>query len=257
VYDVAADERFVRESIAFFTPATMRRLSGAGDPSRAPIFVLGMPRSGTSLVEQILASHPDVHGAGELTLFDRAIDEVGREDPAALGTRYLELLAAIAPLGQRVVDKLPSNFRHVALIHLALPRARIVHTMRDALDTCFSCYVTLFTGRQDFSYDLTEAGRYYRAYEALMAHWRMLLPPGIMLDVRYENLVADLEAGARRLLAFCDLPWNDAVLRYYESARPVRTASYRQVRRPIYATSVGSAQRYRSELQPLVDALSG
>jgi tetratricopeptide (TPR) repeat protein len=255
-YDVAGDERFARESIAVFTPEAMRRLGGAGDASRAPIFVLGMPRSGTSLVEQILASHPGVYGAGELTLFDRAIDEIGREDPAALGARYLALVDAIAPPGKRVVDKLPSNFRHVALIHLALPRAKIVHCMRDALDTCFSCYTTLFTGRQDFSYDLAETGRYYRAYEALMEHWRAVLPPGVMLDVRYEDLVADVEAGARRMLAFCGLPWDDAVLRYYESARPVRTASYRQVRQPIYATSVGSAQRYRADLQPLIDALS-
>jgi tetratricopeptide (TPR) repeat protein len=257
VYDVADDERFVRESIAFFTPATMRRLSGAGDPSRAPIFVLGMPRSGTSLVEQILAAHPGVHGAGELTLFDRAVGELGREDPAALAARYLALLDALAPGEQRVVDKLPSNFRHVGLLHLAFPRAKIVHCVRDALDTCFSCYTTLFTGRQDFSYDLAETGRYYRAYEKLMEHWRAVLPPGVMLDVRYEELVANLEAGARELLAFCELPWDDAVLRYYEAARPVRTASYHQVRQPIYASSVGAAQRYRAELGPLIDALSG
>ncbi len=255
-YDVADDERFARESIAAFTPETMQRLSGNGDASRAPIFVLGMPRSGTSLVEQILAAHPDVHGAGELTLFDRAIAEVGTDDLTALGARYLALVDAIAPHDKRVVDKLPSNFRHAALLHLALPRAKIVHCTRDPLDTCFSCYGTLFTGRQDFSYDLTEIGHFYRAYAALMEHWHAVLPPGVMLDVRYEDLVADLDAGARRLLAFCGLPWNDAVLRYYEYARPVRTASYRQVRQPVYTSSVGSAQRYRADLQPLIDALA-
>ena len=254
-YDVADDERFARETIAFFTPAMVAKLAGAGDVSRAPIFVLGMPRSGTSLVEQILASHPDVHGAGELTHFDRALEECGAADLTALGARYLALVDQIAPAEKRVVDKLPSNFRHAALLHLALPRARIVHCVRDPLDTCFSCYTTLFTGRQDFSFDLTETGRYYRAYAALVEHWRAVLPPGIVLDVHYEELVADIEAGARRLLAFCDLPWNDAVLRYYETNRPVRTASYRQVREPIYTSSIGSAQRYRAHLQPLIDAL--
>ncbi len=254
-YDIAADEAFAAEQIAYFTPATMQHHGGGGDASRAPIFVLGMPRSGTSLVEQILAAHPEVFGAGELTLFDRAIEEVPHDDITALGSRYLALVDEIAPAGRRVVDKLPANFRHAALIHLALPRAKIVHCMRDPLDTCFSAYTTLFTGRQDFSFDLVETGRYYRAYAQLMDHWRSVLPPGVMLDLRYEELVADVEAGARRLLAFCDLPWNDAVLRYYELARPVRTASYRQVRQPIYTTSIGTAERYRSHLQPLIDAL--
>jgi tetratricopeptide (TPR) repeat protein len=256
-YDVADDERFARERIDFFTPAKMRELGGAGDSSRAPIFVIGMPRSGTSLVEQILASHPGVHGAGELTLFERAIAEVGTGDLTALGARYLALVDAVAPADKRVVDKLPSNFRHVALLHLALPRARFVHTTRDALDTCFSCYVTNFTGRQDFSWDLAEAGRFYRAYAALTDHWRAVLPPGIMLDIAYEDVVADFEASARTMLAFCGLPWNDAVLRFYQTARLVRTASYNQVRRPIYATSVRAAEDYRTELQPLIDALGG
>jgi tetratricopeptide (TPR) repeat protein len=254
-YDVAGDERFAADTIAFFTPQNMRAMSGAGDDSRAPIFVLGMPRSGTSLVEQILASNPSVHGAGELLLFDRAIAEVGVEDLTALGARYLALVDEIAPATKRVVDKLPSNFRHVGLLHLALPRARFVHITRDALDTCFSCYTTNFTGRQDFSWDLAECGRYYRAYESLMAHWRTVLPPGFMLEVAYEDVVADIEGSARKLLAFCDLPWDDAVLRFYETARPIRTASYRQARQPIYATSVKSAGSYRANLQPLIDAL--
>jgi hypothetical protein len=256
-YDVAGDERFAADTIAFFTPEKMRAMGGAGDDSRAPIFVLGMPRSGTSLVEQILASHPDVHGAGELMLFDRAIAEVGAEDLTALGARYLALVDEIAPATKRVVDKLPSNFRHVALLHLALPRARIIHCVRDPLDTCFSCYTTNFSGRQDFSWDLAEAGRYHRAYASLVEHWRTILPPGIMLDIVYEDVVADLEANARRVLAFCDLPWTDAVLRFYETKRPIRTASYKQARQPIYATSVRAADAYRAELKPLIDALAG
>jgi tetratricopeptide (TPR) repeat protein len=255
-YDPDVDERFSRETIAFFTPEMMTQLGGAGDASRAPIFVVGMPRSGTSLVEQVLASHPDVHGAGELLLFERAIAEAGADNLTALGRRYIELVDEIAPANKRVVDKLPSNFRHVALIHLALPRARIIHCTRDPVDTCFSCYTTLFTGRQDFSFDLTEAGRYYRAYEALVRHWSAVLPPGIMLDVSYEDIVADLEGNARRMLAFCDLPWDETVLRFYETSRPIRTASFRQARQPIYRTSVRAADAYRKELQPLIDALN-
>jgi tetratricopeptide (TPR) repeat protein len=254
-YDVTGDERFAADSIAFFTPDRMRRLAGGGDDSAAPIFVVGMPRSGTTLIEQILASHPGVYGAGELTLFERALAETGSADSTALGARYLALVRALAPTDQRVVDKLPSNFRHVALLHVALPRARFVHCVRDAVDTCFSCYSTLFTGRQDFSWDLTETGRYYRAYAALMRHWHAILPPGVMLDVRYEELVADLEAGARRLLAFCGLPWDDAVLRFYETPRAIRTASFRQARRRIYTTSIGAADPYRAELGPLIDVL--
>jgi tetratricopeptide (TPR) repeat protein len=255
VYDVADDERFARETIAFFTPAIMEELGGAGDASRAPIFVIGMPRSGTSLVEQILASHPGVHGAGELTFFERAIAEAGADDMTALGRRYIELVDAVAHTGKRVVDKLPSNFRHVGLLRLALPRARFIHCTRDAIDTCFSCYTTLFTGRQDFAFDLTETGRYYRAYRSLVEHWHAILPPGVMLDVGYEDVVADLEGSARRMLAFCDLPWDDAVLRYYETSRPIRTASFKQARQPIYRTSVHAADDYRTELRPLIDAL--
>jgi tetratricopeptide (TPR) repeat protein len=256
VYDIADDERIARATIERFTPATMHRLAGSGDASRAPIFVIGMPRSGTSLVEQILASHPDVFGAGELTLFDRALAEAGSEDMTALGSRYLELVDEIAPADKRVVDKLPSNFRHVALLHLALPRARIVHCVRDALDTCFSCYTTLFTGRQDFSWDLVETGRFYRNYATLMDHWRAVMPAGIMLDVSYEDIVADLETTARRILAFCDLPWDERVLRFYQTERPIRTASYKQARQPIYATSVRAADAYRDELAPLIAALA-
>jgi tetratricopeptide (TPR) repeat protein len=254
-YDVARDEQYARETIARFTAEMLTRPAAAGDASRAPIFVIGMPRSGTSLIEQILASHPDVHGAGELTLFDRAIEETGTDDLTALGARYIALVDESAPADKRVVDKLPSNFRHVALLRLALPRARIVHCVRDALDTCFSCYTTLFTGRQDFSWDLSETGRYYRAYAALMDHWRAILPAEVMLDVRYEDVVEDFERTARTLLRFCGLAWDDAVLRFYETARPVRTASYKQVRQPIYTAGVHSADAFRSVLRPLIDAL--
>lgn len=256
-YDVAGDEAFARDAIASFTPQTIARLATDGDGSRAPIFVVGMPRSGTSLVEQILASHPAVYGAGERTFFDDAVSRYGRDDVAAVAQSYARAIDAIAPRGKRVVDKLPANYRHVALIHAAFPHARIVHCMRDPLDTCFSCYTTLFTGRQLFAFDLVETGRYFRAYAALMEHWRAVLPRGVMLDVRYEDVVADLPASAARMLEFCGLPWDDAVLRYYETRRPVRTASYKQVRNPIYSSSVGSARAYFDALAPLIEVLKG
>jgi tetratricopeptide (TPR) repeat protein len=254
-YDVATDEAYARDTIARFTPALLRRHRGTGDASRAPIFIVGMPRSGTTLLEQILAAHPEVYGAGEQTFFDRAVTECGAEHVSAIGRRYVELMDQIAPADRRTVDKLPSNFRHAGLLHLALPRARIIHCMRDPLDTLFSVYATLFSGRQDFAFDQREIGRYYRAYERLMEHWRSVLPPDVMLEVRYEEVTGDLRIQAQRMLAFCDLPWNDAVLRFHETHRPIRTASFHQARQPVYTSSVGAAQRFRTYLEPLIGEL--
>jgi hypothetical protein len=197
-----------------------------------------------------------VHGAGELLLFERAAAERGHEDVTGIGQRYLQLVDEIAPTDLRVVDKRPSNFLLAGLIHLALPNAKIIHCLRDPLDTCFSCYMTHFSGRQDFAYDQVETGRYYRAYARLMDHWRAVLPPEIMLDVRYEDVIADLETNARRILAFCGLPWTDAVLDFHTTPRAIRTASYHQARQPIYASSVGGAEPYRPYLRPLIDTLA-
>ena len=257
-----------------FTPEVMRGKSGGGDLSRVPIFVLGMPRSGTTLVEQILASHPKVHGAGELqTLNDVVLTVRGPDgnplpypefvpslDGAALkaiGTRYVELLRETAPEGERVTDKMPSNYNFVGLIHLALPNARIIHTMRDPVDTCISCFSKLFTAEQNHTYDLGELGRYYRRYERLMAHWRRVLPNGRMLDVRYEDVVADLEGQARRIIEYCGLPWDDRCLSFHETDRPVRTASATQVRQPVYKSAVGRWKVYEEFLGPLLKELQG
>jgi hypothetical protein len=214
-----------------------------------------MPRSGTTLVEQILASHPLVHGAGELPDLPRLIgaleSEAGApafpelantlsgEIVARLGAAYLDGLQARAPSASHIVDKLPSNFLRVGLIRLALPGARIIHVERDPIDTCLSCFSKLFTGDLPFTYDLAELGRYYRAYRDVMAHWRQVLPPGAMLDVRYEDVVTDLEGQARRLFAYCDIPWDDTCLAFHRNRLVVRTASNAQVRRPLYASSVG------------------
>jgi tetratricopeptide (TPR) repeat protein len=257
---------------ATFTPELMREKSGAGDPSRVPVFVVGMPRSGTTLVEQILASHSRVFGAGEIDDFAKVVPR--RQDPGgaavifpevvsllcgddlrALGARYLDRIRAMAPAAERIVDKMPSNFSMVGLIHLALPQARIIHVRRDPVDTCLSCFSILFVGDHPYGYDLAELGRYYGAYERLMQHWRDVLPQGVMLEVRYEDVIDDIEQQARRLVAHCGLDWEEACLAFHRSPRPVATASVAQVRQPIYRSAVGRSQPYRAYLGPLLQAL--
>jgi hypothetical protein len=160
------------------------------------------------------------------------------------------------PDKERIVDKMPFNFLFIGLIYLALPNARVIHVRRDPLDTCFSCYSQLFLGsRQPYAYDLAELGHYYRAYEGLMDHWRKVLPHDFMLEVRYENLIDDLESEARRILDYCGLAWDEACLRFYETQRPVLTASHAQVRQPVYRHSIGRWRPYRRMLQPLLEAL--
>jgi hypothetical protein len=258
---------------AVFGPELMEKRRGLGHPSAVPVFILGMPRSGTTLVEQILASHPKVFGAGELLDFERAVTGLSGADGdrtpfpelvpllsgdqlRQLGTRYLAALTPAAPAAARITDKMPLNFLFAGLIHLALPYAHIIHTSRDPVDTCFSCFSTLFTGNHRVAYELGELGRYYRAYERLMEHWRSVLPNDVMLEVRYEDVVVDLDRQARRIVAHCGLEWEDACLSYYETRRPVRTASVAQVRQPIYSSSVGRWQPYRHLLRPLLEALS-
>jgi hypothetical protein len=172
-----------------------------------------------------------------------------------LGKAYVEGLRRRAPGATRVTDKMPSNFLFLGLIHLALPGARIIHVLRDPRDTCLSCYSKLFTAAQDFTYDLGELGRYYRKYAELTAHWRDVLPAGRVLEIRYEEVIADLEASARRIVDHCGLAWDPNCIAFHEARRPVRTASASQVRRPIYRTSEGRWQAYRDHLGPLLSAL--
>lgn len=244
---------------------------GYGDPRSTPIFILGMPRSGTTMVEQILASHPMVHGAGELTLFgdllcktrqggkgaypDFVIDLEG-SSIRRLAEEYIEELSRMAPYAERVTDKLPGNFEYIGMIHLALPNAKIIHIRRDPIDNCVSCFSLRFTKGHHYSYDLAELGRFYRRYQRLMRHWYSILPQGRILDVNYEDVVADLEGQARRILAHCDLPWDPQCLSFHQSQRAVRTASLVQVRQPIHANSVGRWHAYPDLLRPLLNELA-
>lgn len=260
--------------LTIFTPELMRQKSGGGHHSDVPVFVVGMPRSGTTLVEQILASHSKVYGAGEIETFYQAIvkfrsrngpaaefpDFVQAMSPAALcdlGSDYIQLTKSAAPAAERIVNKLPLNFKYVGLIHLALPQARVIHICRDPLDTCFSCFSVLFTGAQPFSYDLGELGRYYRGYAAVMDHWRSVLPQGVMIEVQYEDLIADLEGQARAIVDHCGLLWEDSCLAFHQNKREVKTASSVQVREPLYRTSVGRWRPYENFLKPLIQALNG
>jgi hypothetical protein len=247
-------------------------LQGIGAVSDLPVFIVGMPRSGTTLIEQIVASHPDVTGAGELSALRHVVDAHGMfpewlaalsDGPGEAAARVLEqlgrdYLARTVPLargGARLVDKMPGNFALAGLIALMLPGARIIHTRRDAVDTCLSCYTKLFGGDQPFTYDQAELGRFYRAYERLMAHWRALLPPERFIEVDYEAVVDNVEYEARRLIEFLGLPWSDACLNFHQDRRVVRTASANQVRRPIYGTSRGRWRAYAAYLGPLLGAL--
>ncbi len=228
-----------RRQIHYDEPAAVRNFQriraehfeATSDPSVVPIFVLGMPRSGSSLIEQILASHPQIQGGGELH---------GRW--GVDGQTWLAGLPALAAGKVRIVDKLPENFLRVGLIRRMLPNAKIIHTVRDPMDTCVSCYSKLFTTGQYFSYDMAELGRYYRLYGELMSHWKSVLPAESMLDVVYEDVVDDLEGQARRMIDYCGLPWDDRCLSFHKTVRPVKTASAVQVRKPLFRSSL---QRWR------------
>lgn len=269
-YDPADNDKACANIQAVFSREYVERLRGDGCQSNLPIFVLGMPRSGTTLTEQIIASHPLVHGAGELPdLLDLAnhprpgesvgypmcLQDITQQELQALGEKYVAGLKARNPEAQRITDKMPANFNCVGLIHLMLPNAKIVHVMRNPVDTCLSAFSRLFNKSQHQSYDLSEIGRYCRNYALLMEHWRTVLPPGTFYEVQYEDLVADTENQARALIEYCGLEWDGACLDFHKTERNIRTASVTQVRQPIYKTSVDRWRKYEAHLGPLLKAL--
>jgi tetratricopeptide (TPR) repeat protein len=263
----------IDQLMAFF-PAG--RFSSPGERSEAPpapVFIIGMPRSGTSLVEQILASHPEVHGCGELkdienlTSWLPSLPGMVRwypgcmtQVPDSLCRRmadwYLDRRRAFCRDARLVTDKMPTNFLHLGLVALLFPEARVIHCCRDPLDVGLSCYFQNFALRPLYSFDLGDIGHFHRQYQRIMAHWRTVLPLPI-LDVSYEELIADLKGGVRRLLQFLDLEWEPRCLRFHENDRPVQTASGWQVRQPVYQSAVGRWKKYAPQLEPLRQALQG
>jgi tetratricopeptide (TPR) repeat protein len=270
-FDIERFERRCERIRGFFDQAFFAERAGSGDPSDAPIFILGLPRSGSTLIEQILASHSQVEGTMELPnilIITRELDalapdrngypETLRSVPAAqltaLGSRYIAQTAHLRRGHERFTDKLPNNFSHVGLIHAILPNATIVDARRHPMDACFSTFKQHFAVGQTFSYDLEDLGRYYRCYLALMDHWDRMLP-GKVLHFQYEELVRNPEVSIRHLLQHCGLPFEPACLAFHETRRSVRTASAEQVRQPIYASGVGHWRHFERELEPLRRAL--
>lgn len=249
-----------------------RKFAGLDD--ERPVFIIGMPRSGSTLVEQILSSHPDVYGAGEVKHLSRALGQLRDRFPSV--PKYPEMMTKITPAqldivaknyqqaivqgagdAMRITDKLLTNYFFVGMINLLFPKAKIINTQRDPVDTCLSGFTKLFKDDMPHSYDLGELGRYYGKYRELMEHWEKVLPEGVLVTVQYEDVVADTEKEARRLIEFLGLPWNDKCVDFHKSDRPVKTASVAQVRKPIYNTSVQRWKKYGAGLQPLVDAIDG
>ena len=240
------------------TSSVDMRLSAIAMPdSSRPVFVVGMLRSGTTLAEQILAAHPAVYGAGELSFWSSQAGILTAEaeaDTATLATLahdYLQLLAGLSAGALRVVDKMPTNFFFLGLIHAALPNARIIHMQRNPIDTCLSIYFQQFEAANTYTNDLHDLAHYYREYRRIMQHWRSTLPPGALLEVPYEGLVADPETWSRRMIGFIGLPWDPHCLEFYKAERAVVTASKWQVRQKINNTSVNRWQHYADHVEPL------
>lgn len=270
-FDIDSYRKRVDSLIGLFDADFLASKAGEGDPSEVPVFVLGMPRSGTTLTEQICSSHPEVHGAGELTKLGRMAASIGLklepgrtfgesarsmtvQQSRALAEDYLSNLALYTSTASRIVDKMPHNFELVGLIAILFPNARIVHCRRDAIDNCVSCFISNLQQDHSYSYDLETLGLYYREYRRLMRHWEAVLP-GRIFENGYEDLISDQDGQSRRLIDHLGLAWDDSCLRFFEKGGSVRTLSRWQVRQPIYASSVKRWKNYGDGIQPLVDAL--
>jgi tetratricopeptide (TPR) repeat protein len=271
-YDPQMHRHTFDRIIQYFTPQRMRSLPRAAFRTGKPVFIVGMPRAGTSLVEQILASHPLVYGAGELDfVFRMALgltemlgeslehypDFLHRASVCqldGLAQTYLAPLAGLNPHAARITDKMPLNFLHLGVIACLFPDARIIHCRRDPMDTCLSCHMTAFNVGNDFKYDLRNLGLFYKDYERLMAHWKTVLDLP-MIDVCYEELVSDPEAQSRRMIEFLALDWDERCLKFHDTRRPAVTSSVVQVRQPIYKSSIQRWQHYERHLAPLKQVL--
>ena len=275
-YDVREDETAMSSIVRCFDETLLTSARPTNDSER-PVFILGLPRSGTTLIDRIISSHSQVSSLGEhdmlpLTLmnmtaggtasagsdvFDKAtlIEQSTKIDFSELGRRYTKGIDGFGNPAARLVDKTPLNFLYLGLIHLALPGAKIIHMRRHPVDSCYAIYKTLFRAGYPFSYSLQEVGRYYLAYHGLMDHWRKTIPQAF-LEVDYEKVIADQEGETRRILDYLGLEWEDACLDFHRQRGAAATASAAQVRQPIYSTSVGLWRQYEQQLAPLAGKLS-
>lgn len=264
------DEQKIEMIKTVFTKGYLDKYKNEGLSSNLPIFIVGMPRSGTTLVEQILSAHPNVVGAGERPYMGQIIDDhaamvddesivslssLTNEQIKELGERYLSALKVHAPEACHIIDKMPHNYLYIGLIHLLFPNAAIIHCVRNPLDVCFSCFKHRFSSGHAYSYDLITLGHYYKQYQSLMEYWHKLLP-GRIYDLRYEEVVSDFDAQVDLLLKACGLDWSESCLEFYRSRRGVRTASQSQVRQPVYNKSIGAWKNYDELLLPLKQTLS-
>jgi tetratricopeptide (TPR) repeat protein len=267
-YDPKSHERTFDILIDYFTRRRIGSLPRGTDRSEAPVFIVGMPRSGSSLLEQILASHPQIHGGGELDFlshvwagtvqmlkarpeeYPACLDRLTVDQADGMAQIYLQPLIAMNPTALRITDKLPLNFLHLGLIALLLPGARIIDCRREPRDTCLSCYLAMFESGNEFKFDLKNTAHFFGQYRRLMRHWKESLDLPI-LEVSYEDLVMDAENQTRRMLEFLGLPWNESCMRFYESNRPVTTSSVQQVRKPMYQSSIGRWRHYERHLGDL------
>lgn len=270
-YDRVENEEKIDLAIKAFTQQFLEEKAGHGDPEPAPIFIVGLPRSGSTLLEQILSSHSMVDGTFELgdlgrtirsrqrlnippARYPTSIASIETEGFKRLGSEYIERTHRHRGSRPFFTDKNPNNFVHVGLIHLILPNAKIINARRHPLDSCFGSYKQLFAQGQQFTYNLVELGEYYLQYQRLMDHWHEVLP-GKVLDVQYEEVVADLEGQVRRILDYCGLNWEESCLRFHETSRSVKTASSEQVRQPLYSSAVNTWRHYEPHLGALIEVL--
>ncbi len=250
-------EEFVDAQIQTFSSAFFQRHGAMFAPDSTPIFIVGMPRSGTTLIEQILSRHPEVSSAGECLYWGNlggstdVVQNISDKLIPEYAHSYLTHLRAIAPVSKHVIDKMPTNFLFLGLIHLCFPAARIIHCQRHPLDTCLSNYFHKFSNSSSYSYDLHDLAFFYRQYERIMTHWRRVLADN-MLEICYESVVASQEAETRKILTFCNLEWNEDCLDFSHNQRPVFTASNWQVRQPLFSSSINRWQHYRAHLGPLL-----
>ncbi len=266
--DENSADKFVDNIISTYSQdffAERKSWAVSSKQKKNPIFIIGMPRSGTSLLEQIIATHPRIFGAGELSTLPNISNEIlqgyGSAELAPksaydlIGNRYLNEIWKLSPQSDFVSDKMPANFMQLGLIYLSMPNARIIHSIRDPMDSCFSCFARHFQKGMEFTYSLDSLARYYKRYTKLMNHWKKVLPESFILDVRYEELVKNTEQQSRKILEFIGVEWDPNCLEFHKSERVTKTASMAQVKKPIYKTSIARWSHFSKELNSLSNQL--